>query len=66
MKIWAHRGCSQRYPENTLLAFEKAMQIKGLTGHLFPEKPTGNRLDLETLERQGITDVFLNEPEVYL
>jgi glycerophosphoryl diester phosphodiesterase len=32
MKIWAHRGCSQRYPENTLLAFEKAMQIKGLTG----------------------------------
>lgn len=32
MKIWAHRGCSQRYPENTLLAFEKAANIKGLTG----------------------------------
>lgn len=32
MKIWAHRGCSQRYPENTLLAFEKAMAIKNLTG----------------------------------
>ncbi len=32
MKIWAHRGCSQMYPENTLLAFEKAAQIKGLTG----------------------------------
>lgn len=32
MRIWAHRGCSQRYPENTLMAFEKAMQIKGLTG----------------------------------
>lgn len=32
MKIWAHRGCSQRYPENTLLAFEKAMDIPGLTG----------------------------------
>lgn len=32
MKIWAHRGCSQRYPENTLLAFEKAMQIPKLTG----------------------------------
>lgn len=32
MKIWAHRGCSQRYPENTLLAFEKAMEIKGLAG----------------------------------
>lgn len=32
MKIWAHRGCSQMYPENTLLAFRKAMEIKGLTG----------------------------------
>lgn len=32
MKIWAHRGCSQMYPENTLLAFEKAAEIKGLTG----------------------------------
>lgn len=32
MKIWAHRGCSQRYPENTLLAFEKAAGIKNLTG----------------------------------
>jgi len=32
MKIWAHRGCSQRYLENTLLTFEKAAVIKGLTG----------------------------------
>ena len=32
MKIWAHRGCSQRYPENTQLAFEKAMEVKGLEG----------------------------------
>lgn len=32
MKIWAHRGCSQRYPENTLLAFEKAAAIENLTG----------------------------------
>ena len=32
MNIWAHRGCSQRYPENTLLSFEKAMNIPGLTG----------------------------------
>lgn len=36
------------------------------TGHLYPEKPTGTRLNLEELEQQGITDVFLNEPEVYL
>lgn len=32
MKIWAHRGCSRMYPENTLLAFEKAAAIQGLTG----------------------------------
>ena len=32
MKIWAHRGCSQRYPENTLLAFEKAAAVKNLAG----------------------------------
>lgn len=32
MKIWAHRGCSQRYPENTLLAYEKAIELKNLTG----------------------------------
>lgn len=37
-----------------------------LTGHLYPEKPTGSRLDLAALERQGITDVILNEPEVYV
>lgn len=35
-------------------------------GHLYPEKPTGTRLDLASLETQGITDVFLNEPEMYL
>lgn len=32
MKIWAHRGCSQNEPENTLTAFAKAAQIQGLTG----------------------------------
>lgn len=32
MKIWAHRGCSQRYPENTLLAFEKAAELDNLAG----------------------------------
>lgn len=47
-------------------------RIKGRTvrawlgGHLFPEKPTGGRLDLDALRRKGITDVFLNEPEMYL
>jgi glycerophosphoryl diester phosphodiesterase len=32
MKIWAHRGCSQCYPENTLLSFEKAASLRNLTG----------------------------------
>ena len=32
MKIWAHRGCSQRYPENTILSFEKALELKKLIG----------------------------------
>lgn len=35
-------------------------------GHLYPEKPTGTRMDLDRLEKRGITDVFLNEPERYL
>ncbi|MCI8852953.1 MAG: hypothetical protein HFI32_05535 [Lachnospiraceae bacterium] len=37
-----------------------------MAGHLYPEKPTGTRLDLEALEEQGITDIILNEPERYL
>lgn len=36
-----------------------------LTGHLYPEKPTGKRLDLETTGAIGLTDLFLNEPEAY-
>lgn len=32
MRIWAHRGCSQKYPENTLTAFEAAMKVPGLCG----------------------------------
>lgn len=47
-------------------------ELRGITvrawmsGHLYPEKPTGNRLDFKPLEEQGITDIILNEPEVYL
>lgn len=32
LKIWAHRGCSMKYPENTLEAFEAAAKIPGITG----------------------------------
>lgn len=31
-KIWAHRGCSLAYPENTLSAFRTAAEIEGITG----------------------------------
>ena len=47
-------------------------QLEGMTvrawflRHLYPEKPTGTRLDFKKIEDMGITDVFLNEPEVYL
>ncbi len=30
--IWAHRGCSYNYPENTIEAFRAAAELKGLTG----------------------------------
>ncbi|MCI8949005.1 MAG: hypothetical protein HFG49_03050 [Lachnospiraceae bacterium] len=49
-----------------------AQQLEGytvrawMTGHLYPEKPTGTLLNLTELEQKGITDVFLNEPEKYL
>lgn len=34
-------------------------------GHLYPEKPTGGRMDLDKLASAGVTDVFINEPEKY-
>lgn len=32
MRFWAHRGCSNRFPENTLEAFKAACELDGLTG----------------------------------
>lgn len=32
VNIWAHRGCSMQYPENTLEAFEAAAKLSGITG----------------------------------
>ncbi len=31
-KIWAHRGCSMNYPENTIQAFLAAARLPGITG----------------------------------
>lgn len=49
-----------------------AAQFKGYTvrawmsGHLYPEKPTGAMLDFTSLEAQGISEIILNEPERYI
>lgn len=32
VKIWAHRGCSFAFPENTLPAFRAACEVPGITG----------------------------------
>lgn len=32
VNIWAHRGCSMQYPENTLEAFEAAAKLPEITG----------------------------------
>lgn len=32
IRIWAHRGASYRYPENTLAAFQAACEVPGLAG----------------------------------
>lgn len=32
VRIWAHRGCSMQYPENTLPAFEAAAKLPQVTG----------------------------------
>lgn len=71
--LFKAKGCGA----DALHPFWKGMDLSGkqlegysvrawMTGHLYPEKPTGTKLDLAVLEGQGITDVFLNEPEAYL
>ena len=37
-----------------------------MSGHLFPEPPTGTKLDVRPLEAKGITDLMMNEPEMYI
>lgn len=50
MKIWAHRGCSYRYPENTLSAFQEACRYE----------ITGIELDIQ-LSRDGEMVVIHDE-----
>ena len=41
--IWAHRGCSMAYPENTLLSFKQAAELEGITGIEFDVQLTKDR-----------------------
>ncbi|MFR2694477.1 MAG: glycerophosphodiester phosphodiesterase [Enterocloster bolteae] len=56
MKLWAHRGCSQRYPENTLLAFEKAAQLQELVGIELDIQLTKDGRDSGDSRREGGPD----------
>lgn len=51
VRIWAHRGASWLYPENTLAAFQAACELPGLTGI---------ELDIQ-LSRNGELVVFHDE-----
>ncbi len=75
--FYKRNGCFGISDSVALHPFWKGMDLTGeqlqgqtvrawLAGHLYPEKPTGMRIDLMQLENMGITDVFLNEPEIYL
>lgn len=76
-KRWCFGNGAIEYVQTALHPFWKGMDLtkddlKGQTvrawfgGHLYPEKTTGTRMDLPKLERMGITDVFLNDPGIYL
>ena len=75
--LYKLKGSKDKINANALHPFWRSIDLSAeelkdftvrawFSGHLWPEKPTGTKLDLAKLEQQGITDVFLNEPEVYL
>ncbi|MCR4611728.1 MAG: Gfo/Idh/MocA family oxidoreductase, partial [Lachnospiraceae bacterium] len=41
-KVYAHRGSSYKYPENTLLSFKKAAEVKGIAGIEFDVQLTSD------------------------
>ncbi|MGN0345693.1 MAG: glycerophosphodiester phosphodiesterase family protein [Lachnospiraceae bacterium] len=53
--IWAHRGCSMEYPENTLTSFREAAKLDGIRGIEFDVQYTKDRQLVvfhdETLDR---------------
>lgn len=70
VKIWAHRGCCMRYPENTWVAFETAARLKGITGIELDVQLTGDeeivvihdeKLDRTTTGSGAVRDYTLAE-----
>lgn len=43
LRYWGHRGCCYRYPENTIMAFEAAANVPGITGIEFDVQYTKDR-----------------------
>ena len=41
--FWGHRGCSYKYPENTILSFEAAANVPGITGIEFDVQYTKDK-----------------------
>ena len=60
------------HPAGTMIEPDDIFSLEGRTvrawfgGHLYPEKPTGGKLDVFKYESLGVTDLFLNEPDKYL
>lgn len=74
VNIWAHRGCSMRYPENTLLAFEEAAKLDGITGIELDVQLTKDgemvvihdeKLDRTTTGHGGVAEYTLSEIKSY-
>lgn len=37
-----------------------------MSGYLYPEKPSGVKMDLKAVCDKGVTDIIMNEPEAYI
>lgn len=70
VKVWAHRGLSMNFPENTLISFEAAAMVPGLTGVELDVQRTKDgklvvfhdeKVDRVTKEKGYIKDFTLSE-----
>ena len=70
MKIVAHRGYSQKYPENTLLAFSEAIKLGADGIELDVHHSLDNKLmvhhDYGLGHREGVEGYISEQPSSYL